>query len=185
MDQFHWQLKLSAEKCHTSLVGGYWKPHKQPSLDAGSYSWTHPNHRETSLHRSTPQSKMTFAFLLELSARIFLSNSFFLFLGCALVEVWNPSYVYFPPLLFFHCRIPSTYQVSWDQGKMGCMVGSGFQNNSIKPCFLSWLLLQRPRETCFCWGLQMTAIHGVAKSRTRLSDWTELNRWLSPKENYN
>lgn len=159
-DPFHWQLKLSAEKCHTSLVGGYWKPHKQPSIDAGSYSWTHANHRESSLHPSTPQSKMTFAFLLELSARTLFSNSFFLYLGGSLVEVWNP-YVYFPPLFFFHCRIPSTYQESWEQGKMGCMVGSGFQNNSIKPCFYHG----------FCFkGLERHVFAGVY-------------RWLSPKEN--
>ena len=162
MDPFHCQLKLSAEKCHTSFAGGYWKPHKQP-LDAGSYSWTHFNHRETSWHPSTPQSKMTFAFLLELSARIFF---FFqipssCYLGCSLVEVWNPSYVYFPPLFFFHCRIPSTYQVSRDQGKMGCTVGSGFQNNSIKPCFYHGFCFQ---------GLERHVFAGVYG-------------WLSPKEN--
>lgn len=136
------------------FVGGYWKPHKQPSLDAGSYS--EPTLTTGKLHMtsSTPQSKMTFAFLLELSVRIFFfSNSFFLYLGCSLVEVKSIICI-LSPLFFFYCRIPSTYQVSWDQGKMGCTVGSGFQNNPIKPCFLSWLLLPRPRET-----------------------------WLSPKEN--
>ena len=163
MDQFHWQLKLSAKNVTHLLWWATENPIKppQPSLDAGSYSWTHPNHRETSLHPSAPQSKMTFAFLLELSARIFFSNSFFLYRGCSLVEVWNPSYVCFPTLFFFCGRIPSTYQVSWDQGKMGCMVGSGFQNNSIKPYFYHG----------FCFkGLERHVFAGVY-------------RWLSPKEN--
>ena len=65
-------------------------------------------------------------------------------------------------------------------GDLGSIPGSGRSPGEGNGNPLQYSCLENPKDRGAWWA----SVHGVAKSRTRLSDWTELNWWYDVSNHY-
>ena len=80
-------------------------------------------------------------------------------------------------------QVNSVWWATWavhDQSRDTCVI-----SHVISAWWATWSVEDQLRDQCMISHVTSTAIHGVTKSRTRLSDWTELNwvpwPWIEPR----